>query len=258
MRILITGKNSYIGNSFKNFLKDKPQYQVDEISVRDENWKNLPFQNYDIIIHLAALVHKNERNYSLNDYHKVNIDLTINIAKKAIEEDVKKFIFFSTMAVYGKAKAISKDTPLNPITKYGITKLEAEKKLSGIIKNSNMNLTILRPPMIYGPGANGNPKLIEKLSKVSCIFPDTHNHKSFLSIDNLNHILYESLGDKKNSIIHAKDSKNHSTFQLFKYYRSIRNKRAYPMKILGWLLKFLTFIRIINKTFGDLYYDFDN
>ena len=64
MKILITGKNSYIGNSFKKFLKEKPEYQVEDISVRDENWKSFSFKGFDVIIHLAALVHKNESKYT--------------------------------------------------------------------------------------------------------------------------------------------------------------------------------------------------
>ena len=170
MRILITGKNSYIGNSFKNFLKDKPQCQVDEISVKEDSWKSVSFKGYDVIIHLAALVHKNERKYTLKDYQKVNVELTIDIANKAIDEGVSKFILLSTMAVYAKAKVIKKGTALNPITKYGITKLQAEEKLNLLVKKSNLTLTIIRPPMIYGSGAKGNPNFLEKLSKLSCVF----------------------------------------------------------------------------------------
>jgi nucleoside-diphosphate-sugar epimerase len=258
MRILITGKNSYIGNSFKNFLNDKPQYQVDEISVREDSWKSISFKGYDVIIHLAALVHKNERKFTLKAYQKVNVDLTIDIAKKAIAEGVSKFIFLSTMAVYGKAKAIKKGTELNPITKYGITKLQAEEKLKLLVKKSDLTLTIIRPPMIYGSGAKGNPNLIEKLSYLSCLFPESLNRKSFLSIDKLSKILFENLNNLKNNTIHPKDSNNQTTFQLFQYYRSIQNKKAYPMKITGYILRSLTFIEFINKVFGDLYYDFND
>jgi UDP-glucose 4-epimerase len=256
MRILLTGKNSFIGASFKNFLKDKPEYQVDEISIRDDKWKTIPLKKYHAIIHLAALVHKNERKYTLNEYQKVNVELTTNIAKKAIEEGVSKFIFFSTMAVFGNAKAINKDTPLKPTTKYGITKLQAEGNLSILVENSNLSLTIIRPPMIYGVGAKGNSQLIERLSKLISIFPEAYNRKSFLSIENLNRLLFEDLNYTQNKTIHPQDPHNLSTFQLFKFYRTILNKKSYPLRILGFFLKKLTFIGFINKIFGDLYYDF--
>jgi UDP-glucose 4-epimerase len=256
MRILITGKNSYIGGSFINFLKTIPDHQVDEISVRDDNWKTIPFKNYEVIIHLAALVHKNERKFTLKEYEKVNVELTINIAKKAIAENVSKFIFFSTMAVFGKAKAINKDTSLNPITKYGITKLKTEEKLKALVKKSDMSLTIIRPPMVYGIGAKGNPNLIERLSKFISVFPEAYNRKSFLSIENLNRLLLEELKDEHNKTIHPQDPYYQSTFQLFKFYRTILKKQSYPLKILGFFLKKLTFLGFINKIFGDLYYDF--
>jgi UDP-glucose 4-epimerase len=258
MRILITGKHSYIGSSFKNFLKNKPEYIVDEISVRDDKWKYHSFKNYDVIIHLAALVHKNEKKFTLEDYEKVNVNLTIDIAKKAIKEKVGKFIFFSTMAVYGKQKVIKKSSKLAPTTKYGISKLKAEDSLMAIVKNSEMNLTIIRPPMIYGLGSKGNAKLIENLSYFTCFFPETFNRKSFISIQKLNMIILENFDNKTNKIIHPQDKNYHSTFELFKYYRSINNKKAYPMKIIGYFLKKINFLYIINKVFGDSYYDFND
>jgi UDP-glucose 4-epimerase len=256
MRILLTGKNSYIGNSFKNFLLDKPDYKVDEISVRNRDWKTLSFKYYDVIIHLAALVHKNEKRFSLKQYAEVNVDLTLDIAKKAIEEGVSHFIFFSTMAVFGKEKAINKDTPLKPISKYGITKLKAENLLNLLTKDSKMILTIIRPPMIYGVGAKGNPSYIEKLSSFTCIFPLTYNRRSFLSIDNLNTLMFEHIKNKQNTLIHPQDANYMTTFDLFKYYRSKNNKLSHPIKTIGKLLKKFLFIDFINKLFGDLFYDF--
>ncbi len=256
MRILITGKHSFIGKSIKYYLKDNNSFTLNEVSVRDDNWKNLSFKNYDVIIHLAALVHKNGRNYSLKDYEKVNVELTLDIAKKAIEEGVGKFIFFSSMAVFGKVKVIKRDTQLNPISNYGISKLKAENSLKDLVKNTNMSLTIIRPPMVYGAGASGNAFLIEKISKLLCFFPETFNRKSFLSVENLIKRLIEEFKNKKNQIIHPHDPKYFSTYQLFSYYRFLSHKKAYPMKIFGFILSKFIFINFINKIFGDLYYDF--
>jgi UDP-glucose 4-epimerase len=256
MRILITGKNSFIGNSLKNFLKSKNEYLIDEISLRNNNWKSIDFKTYDVIIHLAALVHEIEIKFTLQEYEKVNVDLTLEIARKALNEGVSHFIFFSTMAVFGKSKIINRNTPLVPITKYGITKLNAEKALSELLINSRMFLTILRPPMIYGLGAKGNPKFIEKISNLVCFFPETNNRRSFLSIDNLNALLVNEITNKKNRILHPQDPKQLSTFELFRYYRTKMNKHSYPMKVFGFLLKKFLFIGYLNKIFGDLYYNF--
>jgi len=256
MRILITGKDGYIGNSLYNFFRGKSGFIVDQINVRDDTWKLSSFKAYDVIIHLAALVHKNERKYTFKEYEKVNIDLTTDLAKKAIEEGVKKFIFFSTMAVFGKAIRIYRNSPLIPVSKYGITKMKAEEILLTLFRNSDKYLTILRPPMIYGPGAKGNPSSIEKLSKFLNFFPETNNKKSFLSIDNLIQTISEDLYINKVRIIHPQDPNLKSTFDLFDYYCSINNKKAYSLRLIGHLLSKLLFIRFLNKVFGNLYYDF--
>jgi UDP-glucose 4-epimerase len=258
MRILITGKNSFIGNSLKNFLKDKPEYFVDEISVRGDTWKLISFKNYDAIIHLAALVHKKENIYTLSEYEKVNVDLTIEIAKKALKDGVKKFIFLSTMAVFGKTKVIKRNSPLNPSTKYGITKLKAEELLISLFKNSDSSLTILRPPMIYGIGAPGNPRFIEELSKYFPFFPETLNIKSFIHIDNLLRVLFINFNNSGFKILHPQDPVKISTFQLYSKYRQYINKRVFKLKLLGLILKKFSFIGYIDKIFGNLYYDFND
>jgi UDP-glucose 4-epimerase len=256
MRILITGKDGYIGNSLYNFFRGKSGFIVDQINVRDDTWKLSSFKTYDVIIHLAALVHKNERKYTFKEYEKVNIDLTTDLAKKAIEEGVKKFIFFSTMAVFGKAIRIYRNSPLIPVSKYGISKLKAEEALISLTSQSKITLTIIRPPMIYGVGAKGNPNFLEKFSKFCCFFPETNNKRSFISIDNLINTLIQDFDNKKNSILHPQDPNYLTTFQLFSYYCSKRNIKPYPLKLIGYLIRKLFFIRSLHKIFGNLYYDF--
>lgn len=91
-RILITGENSYIGTSFKTWIEQyKEYYQIETISVRDSTWKDVDFSVYDVLIHLAAIVHVKETNEEL--YYKVNRDLAIRIAEKAKKEHVQHFIF---------------------------------------------------------------------------------------------------------------------------------------------------------------------
>ena len=59
--ILITGENSYIGNSFQNWVSQyKGEYEVDTISVRDDKWKSTSFSEYDIVLHVAGIAHIKE------------------------------------------------------------------------------------------------------------------------------------------------------------------------------------------------------
>lgn len=91
-RILITGENSYIGNSFVEWMEQHQyEYSFETISVKDTNWIKKDFSNYDCVIHLAAIVHVREKNEEL--YYKINRDLAVEVAKKACQEEVKRFIF---------------------------------------------------------------------------------------------------------------------------------------------------------------------
>ena len=98
-RILITGKNSYVGNSFEKWLSRYPDdYVIEKISLRDESWKEHDFSKYDVVYHVAAIVHKKEKPDMKSLYFKINRDLTVELAKKAKNSGVKQFIFLSTMA----------------------------------------------------------------------------------------------------------------------------------------------------------------
>lgn len=115
-RILITGKNSYIGNSFKEWLAQWPEkYEVDEVETRDGIWREKSFEGYDSVLHVAGIAH-NSSDPKLEDlYYQVNRDLTYEIAKKAKQEGVEHFVFMSSMIVYGtKNEVITKDTEPNP------------------------------------------------------------------------------------------------------------------------------------------------
>lgn len=91
-RILITGKDSYIGLSLKKYLQQYPDdYYVGELDVKDESKKDYNFSTFDVVYHVAGIAHMKEV--------KVNRDLTVDIAKKAKESKIKHFM--SSMSVYG-------------------------------------------------------------------------------------------------------------------------------------------------------------
>ncbi|MDN6664501.1 MAG: NAD-dependent epimerase/dehydratase family protein, partial [Tetragenococcus koreensis] len=173
-RILITGKNSYIGRTFIDWVEeDNIDYEIDTIDLKNPDWKKQDFSRYDCIIHLAAIVHKKDQEDAI--YYKVNRDLAVEVAQKAKNEGVTQFILFSTMSVYGMNQGIiNKETKPLPKTPYGKSKLEAEK---GIIKlqDENFCVSILRPPMIYGPNATGNYNRLSKLSKKINVFTKINN-----------------------------------------------------------------------------------
>ncbi|HFD1726326.1 TPA: NAD-dependent epimerase/dehydratase family protein [Enterococcus faecium] len=184
-KILITGANSYIGTSFKKWMTQfQDEYQIDTLSVRGDAWREHDFSEYDTLIHLAAIVHK--KNVSPEIYYHINRDLTIELAEKAKQEQVKQFIFFSTMAVYGLEEGIiSSKTVPSPLTDYGKSKLEAEKSIIRL-NTPKFKVLVIRPPMIYGPNAKGNYSKLSKLAQSISFFPKVENKRSMLYIDNLN------------------------------------------------------------------------
>ena len=155
-RVLITGENSYVGNSFADWVKDDPEFQVDKISLRDDSWKEYDFSIYDVVLHVAGIAHQKETKKNSESYYRVNRDLTVDVAQKAKEKGVNHFIFLSSMSVYGlDTGVINKMTPLKPKTNYGKSKLEAEEAISSLA-TSSFEIAILRPPMIYGANCKGN------------------------------------------------------------------------------------------------------
>ncbi|MEG2209693.1 MAG: NAD-dependent epimerase/dehydratase family protein, partial [Eubacterium sp.] len=164
-RILITGKDSYIGTAFENWVKQWPEeYDITIIDTMAD-WKKSSFKTYDTVFHVAGIAHVDAKADMEDLYYQVNRDLTIAVATKAKNEGVKQFIFMSSIIVYGdsgklgETRIITKDTIPTPSNFYGNSKLQAE---NGILPLQDIafNVVILRPPMIYGKGSKGNyPKL---------------------------------------------------------------------------------------------------
>src|SRR5699024_9859467 len=136
-KILITGKNSYIGRSFIEYCKkNEIDFEIDELDVRGEEWRDYNFSSYDTIIHLAGIAHIKETKQNEHLYYEVNRDLAIAVAEKAKESRIKNFIFMSTMSVYGLFEGHIDGTTLpNPTNAYGKSKLQAEEKIKDL--NSN-------------------------------------------------------------------------------------------------------------------------
>src|SRR5690625_2108945 len=104
-KILITGVNSYVGNSFAEWINDYPNdYSVDKISVRGDAWKEVDFSIYDTVLHVAGIAHVSTDEKMKDLYYEVNRDLTIEIAQVAKQAGVKQFVFLSSIIIYGRSE----------------------------------------------------------------------------------------------------------------------------------------------------------
>lgn len=253
MKVLITGKNSYVGKNIGDFLLYK-NMEVKYVSVRNCISED-EFTDVDVVVHCAAIVHKKEAKFAIL-YDKVNYELTVDIAEKAKKKGVKQFIFMSTMAVYGKSEGeINGNTPLQPKTLYGESKLKAEKALEKIA-DENFKVSIIRPPMVYGRSCPGNYKKLRMLALKLPVFPLVENKRSFIYVENLAYFVWNTISEGKEGIFMPMDSKTESTDTMSKYICSVNNKEIKFSPFLGKMVKKIP-LNSLKKAFGSLYYGND-
>jgi len=260
--ILITGERSYIGTKLKEWLKRWPdKYNIDTISLKNDEWRNKDFSKYDVLFHAAAIVHKKEKPEMEDIYYKVNRDLTIEVAKKAKREGIKQFIFMSTVSVYGLVGkvcgdvVIAGDTPCSPITFYGKSKLEAENELRKL-EDERFRIAIIRAPMVYGPDCPGNYTRLKKLVMKSPVFPLINNKRSMIFIDNLSEFIRLIVDNQDYGLFFPQNREYVNTSDLVKLIAKYNSKNIYLSKELAFVVKlFGKRVPIINKVFGNLIFD---
>ncbi|MEJ9228297.1 NAD-dependent epimerase/dehydratase family protein [Peribacillus butanolivorans] len=254
-KILITGANGYIGTSFGRWVSQYPdKYSVDTISLRDNCWREISFEGYDVILHTAAVVHVKEND--INEYFKINRDLTTDVVKKAKQEGVKQFIFLSTMGVYGTETGyITKETVSIPKTPYALSKYEAEQIL--IEMNTNdFNVAILRPPIVYGKDCPGNYTRLATLALRLPCFPIIDNERSMIYIDNLSEFIRLLIDSCVGGMYFPQNKEYVKTTELVRLIARAHNKEIKVLKILNWSIAIgLKLSGTVRKVFGSFVYD---
>lgn len=274
-KILITGKTSYIGRSFQKYIEiynqknPEMKYEVDAISVRDEEWKQYDFSKYDVVLHLAGIAHvdigKGNAKELEKEYYRVNRDLTIEVANKAKLCGVKQFIFMSSIIIYGESapigeqKIITKDTIPSPSNFYGNSKLQAERGIQQL-EDDTFKVVIIRPPMIYGKGCKGNYAKIEKLASITPIFPKIDNQRSMLNVRYLDKYILELIKKEKRGIFFPQDKEYINVSKLVQELGRKKGRRVWLVPGFQWSLKIIGRNQgkigiIVNKVFGNLVYE---
>lgn len=229
MRILITGASGFIGNYFQHHYASKYTYSFFSFSDYDIN--KLVLEDIETIIHLAAIVH--QPNARKEEYTRVNVDQTLEFAKKAKDNGVKHFLFMSTIAVYDSNLSLVQETSLiNPTTLYGQSKLEAERQLLALADES-FNVSIIRPPMVYGANAPGNIRsLINLIDKMPILpFGKIDNKRSFVYVGNLCAMIDCIIRVRKGGIFLASDDIPQSTTNLIELIAKEKKKKIYLFHI---------------------------
>jgi nucleoside-diphosphate-sugar epimerase len=159
----------------------------------DTDWRSA-LDGIQTVVHLAARVHvmRETATDSLSEFRRINVEGTVNLARQAISAGVRRFIFVSSIKVNGESTSRGKpfhpdDTPL-PIDPYGISKYEAEIELQRLALESGMEVVIIRPPLVYGPGVKANFQSMIRWVWRGIPLPlgaVISNKRSLISLDNL-------------------------------------------------------------------------
>lgn len=257
-KILIIGKNSYIGNSLKETLEiSGNKYQLKILSSRDDEWKKVNFKDYSTVINVAAIVHSPKTEKKI--YYQINRDFVINVANKAKKEGVKQFIQMSTMNVFGLDEGVINDTtPLLPKTDYGKSKLQADEYLNKI-KSDKFKVCIIRPPMVYGKNCKGNYRRLEKYVEYIPFFPNLKNKKDFIFIENLTDFIKYVIDNEIDGIFYPRDPERISTYEMVKEIAQNKEKRVFLFSFFNPFIRLLiSKIGIVTTVFSDNYCIIEN
>jgi UDP-glucose 4-epimerase len=236
------------------------RYVVDTVDMIDGTWKEKDFTGYDVVFHVAAVVHQKEKPEMKELYFKVNRDLPIEVGKKAKVDGVSQFIFMSTMAVYGEEGKIGQEviinsnTPVDPKTFYGVSKVEAETELNRL-NDDKFRVVVLRPPMVYGPNCPGNYARLEKVAIKSPIFPMIENERSMLHIDMLCRYVKKYIDNGVDGLFFPQDDEYVNTSMMVRELAVKNGKSIHLSIVTGWVIKLIgKRVNFINKIFGNLVY----
>lgn len=256
-KILITGKNSYIGTSFEKYIHSEfsDNYIIESVDMTDPCWREKSFSGYDTVFHVSGIAHRRETKENAHLYYEVNRDLTVETAEKAKADGVKQFVFLSSMSVYGKdAGIITKETKAEPKSHYGRSKYEAEQLLTQLA-DENFKVCILRPPMVYGKDCKGNFNSVLALVNKSPIFPKIKNQRSMIYIDNLSSFVKMCADRELMGIYFPQNREYVSTSDMAQVIASAMNKRVLSEPLSGICVAAMRlFVPKVKKAFGSLIY----
>lgn len=255
-QVLITGINSYLGNQFEHyFVENYPQIVTTKISLRSDEWEEQNWSNFDAIIHVAGIAHNSANKNLKSIYYSVNRDLTVRVAEKAKRESVKHFINLSSIIVYGdKKNGINKETTPEPKNFYGDSKLQADNCILRM-EDHNFKVTIIRPPMIYGENSKGNYPILAKVSKKISFFPDYPNKRSMLYVENLSELVSLIVIHSVSGLFLPQNKEYVRTSEMVRNIAKINNNKIKFITFLNPIISLGKKISLINKIFGNLYYE---
>lgn len=281
-KVLVTGASGFVGSALCSFLAARgvdvlgigrsespwPSSEIDyvRLDLEKELDDSLALQDVDCIVHLAGQAHGRggDDRQQLADFRRANVDVSLRLAESAIRAGVRRFIFVSSIGVHGSCsdgQPISEASPIRPCSAYTVSKSEAENELKRLFgAAAGSELTIVRPPLVYGDGAPGNFRSLLKLANSSLPLPFGRclNRRSLVSLSNLVSFLevcieHPEAGDEAFVV---SDGSTISTGQIVSALRAglgvPRRLIPVPAELMAGVLKLLGKETIYIQLYGDL------
>ena len=285
--ILVTGCSGFVGKALTETLLNAsyqvrgiarsvhnqiahPNFQLSEIEdfSADLDWTQR-LQEITTVVHTIARVHVMDEKEQdpLAAFRKVNVDATLNLAKQAAEQGIKRFVFISSIKVNGEStienRPFRETDSIIPQDPYGLSKYEAEQGLLEIAETTKMEVVIIRPPLIYGPGVKANFAAMMKWLKKGVPLPlgAITNKRSLVALTNLVDFIKHCIEHSKaaNEIFLISDDKPVSTTELCQKIAKAYEVKAFlipvPVKIMRAMANTLGKQAVINRLVGSLEVD---
>lgn len=290
MHVILTGATGFIGSAFlvaaqQRSMKIRSVFRSNEQAKRfgdaknsavvvpgieaDTDWSEA-LVDVDVVVHCAARVHVMNDSISdpLAEFCKVNVAGTLNLAKQAALAGAKRFVFLSSIKVNGEETQpggpySAHDVPA-PEDAYGISKAEAEAGLRLLSLETGMEVVIIRPPLVYGPGVKGNFSSLLRWVARGLPLPlglATTNRRSLVGLDNLVDLILTCVDHPKaaNQTLLVSDGEDLSTADLLSRIGKALNRPArlipVPVSILIIASRLLGKSSIAQRLLGSLQVD---
>ncbi|MEO1943084.1 MAG: SDR family oxidoreductase, partial [Candidatus Thioglobus sp.] len=280
-KILVTGASGFVGSrlcevvahdgwSVRRAVRHLSGAQDEVVAeLRDDADWSEALKNINVVIHLAARVHvmNDDAIDPLTEFRAVNTSGTLCLAKQAVESGIKRFIYLSSIKVNGEftqsGLAFNPDDGFIPTDPYGLSKYEAEQGLLELAEQTDMEVVIIRPPLVYGPGVKANFASMIKWVNRGVPFPfgAVYNKRSLIALDNLVSFIVHCIDHPKaaNEVFLVSDGEDVSMSELLRKVAKVFGKKLrlipVPVCLMIFLAKLIGKGDVASRLFGSLQVD---